>query len=238
MHARKDTHIGAGTGKFLCLTGAIAIALQLAGCGATVVTVDSRLPPPLTVKQPLGIGLRVPKEFSQYVYKEKRYGSAWQVNLGTAQARALTQLLEAMFEQVVLLNEVTAAPGDHRVRAVLEPAVDEYSFITPRDAGSPMYAVSIKYRLNIYTAAGKLADSWAFTGYGSVPAAGGFDTDEPLKTASELAIRDAGAKLVAEFRDQPVLRELAQGRGDEDAGEVEAGPAPAGSPAEPPAKPE
>ena len=236
MHARKDIHIWGGAAQFLCLISVIAMASQLVGCGATVVTIDSRLPSPLTVKQQLAIGLYVPKEFSQYVYKEKRYGSAWQINLGAAQARAFTQLLEAMFEQVVPLTAASAAQGDHAVRAVIEPAVDEYSFITPRDAGSPTYAVSIKYRLNVYTTAGKLADSWAFTGYGSVSAEGGFDSDEPLKSASELALRDAGAKLVAEFRDQAVLRDLLQVRDDEVAGEPKPEPVPSNAAGEPPAQ--
>ena len=38
------------------------------------------------------------------------------------------------------------------VRAILEPSVEEYAFVTPRDAGSPFFAVSIKYRVNIYSA--------------------------------------------------------------------------------------
>jgi hypothetical protein len=226
LHSPKDIDIRANAVKFLCrATMAVTLSL-LAGCGATVVTIDARLPQPLTVKQQLGIGWHVPAEFSQYTYREKRYGSDWRVNLGAAQTRALTQMLEAMFESVVPLNDVTAAHGDRRVRAVVEPAVDEYSFITPRDAGSPVYAVSIKYRLTIYTAAGKLADSWAFTGYGSVPAQGGFDSDEPLKMASELALRDAGAKLVAEFRDQAALKELIEAH-DETAPAEAAAPQPA-----------
>jgi hypothetical protein len=157
---------------------------------------------------PVVVALHVPHEFSQYLHKEERYGSKWEVEIGAGQSETLTRLIKAMFEEVVTVSEVTAS-SDPRVRAVVEPAVDEYSFITPRDAGSPFYAVSIKYRINIYTAQGRLADSWSFTGYGSVPE-NGFERGESLKKATELAIRDAGAKFVAEFRDQAEIRDVLQ----------------------------
>jgi hypothetical protein len=67
--------------------------------------------------------------------------------------------------------------------------------------------VSIKYRVNVYSPDGKLADSWGFTGYGTSPA-GGLSNTEPLQNATALAMRDAGAKLAVEFRDQAIVRGL------------------------------
>jgi hypothetical protein len=93
------------------------------------------------------------------------------------------------------------------VRAILEPSVEEYAFVTPRDAGSPFFAVSIKYRINVYTPDGKLADSWGFTGYGTAPSQG-ISSDAPLTQATALALRDAGAKLAVEFREQAIVRGL------------------------------
>ena len=188
-------------------TALIVALILLGGCGAVRITATPHVPAPLTYRMPTVIALHVPREFAQYLHKEERHGAKWEVAIGTGQAETLTRLLQAMFEEVIVVSEVTAS-ADSRVRAVLEPAVDEYSFITPRDAGSPVYAVSIKYRINIYTAQGRLADSWGFTGYGSVAADSGFDRDEPMKRATELAIRDAGAKLVAEFRDQAAIRQV------------------------------
>ncbi|HEY5810906.1 MAG TPA: hypothetical protein VIT67_23245, partial [Povalibacter sp.] len=83
----------------------------------------------------------------------------------------------------------------------------EYAFVTPRDAGSPFYAVSIKYRINVYTPDGRLAESWGFTGYGTAPAQG-MSSDAPLTQATALALRDAGAKLAVEFREQAIIRGL------------------------------
>jgi hypothetical protein len=85
--------------------------------------------------------------------------------------------------------------------------VEEYAFVTPRDAGSPFFAVSIKYRMNVYSPDGKLADSWGFTGYGTSPSSG-LSTADPLAAATALAMRDAGAKLAVEFREQAIVRGL------------------------------
>jgi hypothetical protein len=61
--------------------------------------------------------------------------------------------------------------------------------------------------VNVYLPDGKLADSWGFTGYGTSPAQG-LSSQAPLATATALAMRDAGAKLAVEFREQAVMRGL------------------------------
>ena len=71
--------------------------------------------------------------------------------------------------------------------------------------------MSIKYRVNIYLPDGKLADSWGFTGYGTAPAEG-LSSAPPLQTATALAMRDAGAKLAVEFREQATVRGLLPAR--------------------------
>src|ERR1043165_3337571 len=81
--------------------------------------------------------------------------------------------MNAMFERVIAVDSVGAGQNaEGGVRAILEPSVEEFAFVTPRDAGSPFFAVSIKYRVNVYLPNGKLADSWGFTGYGTAPAEG------------------------------------------------------------------
>jgi len=180
----------------------------LAGCGPVKLIASTNIPPPLVVKIPIGVALFVPTEFSTYVHKEERWSTKWHVELGKAQADGITRLMNAMFERVVPVDSVNAGtqvPGG--VAAILEPSIEEYAFVTPRDAGSPFYAVSIKDRVNVYLPDGKLADSWGFTGYGTSPAQG-LSSEAPLSTATALAMRDAGAKLAVEFREQAVMRGL------------------------------
>jgi hypothetical protein len=182
-------------------------AVTLAGCGPVSLVANTNIPTPLVVKIPVGVALFVPKEFSAYVHKEERWSTDWQVELGRAQTDGMMRLLNAMFERVVPVDSVNAAAQVPDIRAVLEPNIEEYAFVTPRDAGSPFFAVSIKYRVNVYLPDGKLADSWGFTGYGTSPAQG-LSSTAPLATATALAMRDAGAKLAVEFREQAIVRGL------------------------------
>jgi hypothetical protein len=195
------------------LWGLAALALvALAGCGPVKLIANTNIPTPLVVKIPIAVALFIPKEFSTYVHNEERWSTDWHVELGAAQSEGITRLMNAMFERVVAVESVSAgqAHADSGVRAILEPSVEEFAFVTPRDAGSPFFAVSIKYRVNIYLPNGKLADSWGFTGYGTAPAQG-LSSAPPLQTATALAMRDAGAKLAVEFREQATVRGLLPG---------------------------
>jgi hypothetical protein len=187
--------------------GLAAGAVTLAGCGPVSLVANTNIPAPLVMKIPVGVALFIPKEFAEYVHKEERWSTDWRVDLGRAQTDGMKRLLNAMFERVVPVDSVNAAAQVPDIRAVLEPNIEEYAFVTPRDAGSPFFAVSIKYRVNVYLPDGKLADSWGFTGYGTSPAQG-LSSTAPLATATALAMRDAGAKLAVEFREQAIVRGL------------------------------
>jgi hypothetical protein len=191
----------------LSATAAFAL-VGLAGCGPVKLIANTNIPTPLVVKMPIAIALFVPQEFSSYVHKEERWSTDWNIELGKTQTEGLTRLMNAMFDHVVKVDSVGAGSAlGSDIRAILEPSIEEYAFVTPRDAGSPFFAVSIKYRVNVYTPEGKLADSWGFTGYGTSPAQG-LSSTPPLAAATALALRDAGAKLAVEFREQAVVRGL------------------------------
>lgn len=188
----------------------VAFALvALAGCGPVRLIANTNIPAPLVVKMPIAVALFIPTEFSTYVHNEERWSTDWHVELGKAQSEGITRLMNAMFERVVAVDSVGAGQqhASSGVRAILEPSIEEFAFVTPRDAGSPFFAVSIKYRVNIYLPDGKLADSWGFTGYGTAPAEG-LSSAPPLQIATALAMRDAGAKLAVEFREQATVRGL------------------------------
>jgi hypothetical protein len=193
------------TCKALLLT--LGASAALAGCGPVRLVANTNIPQPLIVKMPIGVALFMSKDFSEYVHREERWSTDWHVDLGSAQSEGMNRLFNAMFERVTPVDSVNAGARTQGVHAILEPSIEEYAFVTPRDAGSPFFAVSIKYRVNVYAPDGRLADSWGFTGYGTSPAQG-ISSTGPLATATALAMRDAGAKLAVEFREQPVLRGL------------------------------
>lgn len=186
----------------------VAALALLAACGPLNLVATARIPEPLVVKIPVTVALFMPPEFMEYVHQEERWGTDYNIAIGNAQTNAISRLLNAMFERVIVVDSLNAgSQAGESIAAILEPSVEEFAFVTPRDAGSPFFAVSIKYRVNVYLPDGKLADSWGFTGYGTAPA-GGLSNTEPLQNATALAMRDAGAKLAVEFRDQAIVRGL------------------------------
>jgi hypothetical protein len=191
------------------LLGMGVLALTLAsGCGTVKLVATPNIPMPLIAKIPVAVALYVPKEFAEYIHKEKRVSTDWNVDIGKGQAAGITRLMTSMFDRVVMVDSVNAgSAAGNDIKAILQPSVEEFAFVTPQDAGSPFFAVSIKYRVDVYAPDGRLADSWGFTGYGTAPSQGLSGT-APLEQAASLAMRDAGAKLAVEFRDQAVMRSL------------------------------
>jgi hypothetical protein len=189
---------------------AACAAAFASGCGPTKFEADVDIPQPLIAQIPIVVGVHMGPQFREMVYREERWGTNYEIAIGKAQSQGFDRLMRAMFMEVIPVAGTDAASQvDPRMRGVIEPVLEDFSFITPRDAGSPFYAVSVKYRLNGYNKAGELFESWTFTGYGSVPSpAVPSPGSNVLKEATRLAMRDAGAKMAAEFREQAVVRGL------------------------------
>jgi hypothetical protein len=182
----------------------------LAACKPTQFEAESDLPPPLIDRIPVVVGVHIPKEFREKVYAEKHAGGSYSISLGKAQTDGFVRMMQAMFTRVVMLESPEAAAAtDAEIRGVLQPVLEDYAFVTPTESGTQNYAASLKYSIKLYTPHGELSDSWTFTGYGTQPSSlfpG--KGDDALKAATKLAMRDAAAKLVAEFRDQAIARGL------------------------------
>lgn len=184
----------------------------LAACAPTRFETQSDIPQPLIEQIPVVIGVHMPLEFTAKVYEEKREGGGgeYSIGLGKAQSAGFMRILNAMFKRVVpVASPRDAAATDPEIRGVLEPVLEDYAFVTPADSGTPTYAASLRYTIRLYSPQGELAESWSFTGYGAQPASQfPGKGDEALAAATRLAMRDAGAKLAAEFREQAIARGL------------------------------
>jgi hypothetical protein len=86
--------------------------------------------------------------------------------------------------------------------------LEDVAFVTPGESGADGYAASLRYRIDAYRPGGELADSWTFTGYGAAESGALSSGTKALQAALNLAMRDAAAKLVAEFREQALARGL------------------------------
>jgi len=182
----------------------------LAGCGTTEFEARPTIPAPLVEKIPAVIGVYMAPEFREKVYREEREGADVAIALGKAQTEGFLRLLDAMFLRVVPVTSTDAgARTDPEIRGVLEPVLEDVAFVTPTDSGADVYAVSLKYRVSGYKPDGQFTDSWTFTGYGAAAVGNvlGIGT-EALQKATQLAMRDAGARLATELREQAIVRGL------------------------------
>ncbi len=182
----------------------------LAGCFPTRFEAEPVIPAPLVTRIPIVIGVHITEQFKNRVHEEERDGADYTIGVGKAQHAGFMRLMNAMFERVVLVT--TNSPGrgvDPEMRGVLEPTLEDFAFITPRDSGTPLYAVSLRYRISGYSPDGELIDSWVFTGYGT-EAASKIPTQgkASLQQATANAMRDAGAKIATELRNQAIIRGL------------------------------
>jgi hypothetical protein len=204
----------------------LPVAALLAGCGTTQFEAETVIPPPLVTRIPVVVGVHVPPAFRDAVHREKRNGVEYVIALGRAQTDGFERLLGAMFARVVpVASPAAGAATDPELRGVFEPVLVDFSFVTPFDTGTQLYAVSLKYRIDAYAPDGRRVDSWSFTGYGaqagsSVPGQG----KQALQLAAGLAMRDAGAKIAVEFREQAIVRGLLEP--DAPLGEVAVQPPP------------
>lgn len=189
---------------------AVPLLALLGACGTTQFEAQTVIPPPLITQIPVVVGVHITPEFRDQVHREERDGGDIEIAVGKAQTAGFLRLLTAMFTRAVPVPSVAeGAAIDPEMRGVLEPVLEEFSFITPADTGTSLYAVSLKYRVNAYRPSGELIDSWTFTGYGAEPSLGLPTQGKPaLQRATALAMRDAGTKLAVEFREQAIVRGL------------------------------
>lgn len=185
----------------------------LSACTATKLETKAQLPPPLIEQLPVRVGIHYSKEFSEYVHRETRGTIDYEVTLGPAHVTNLNWLLQAMFRELVPVEDPTKVASIQPPLAfVLEPKFEEYSFLTPKDVAGEAFVVTIRYLLTVYDGGGARVDSFAFTGYGREKART-LASKEPLAIATQRAMRDAGAKVAVELTDQESVRLLLRGAG-------------------------
>lgn len=198
--------------EFLRPLGAAALTLALlTACSATRLAPQSQLPPLLVERVPARVGVHYSQEFREFMHKETRAQVDYEISLGPAHVQNLDWLLKGMFSEIVPVEDPTrAAEIRPPLTLVLEPKFEEYSFLTPRDVAGDAFIVTIRYLLTVYDGTGGRVDAFTLTGYGREPARA-LGSAQPLKIATQRAMRDAGAKVAVELVDQDSVRLLLRG---------------------------
>jgi hypothetical protein len=181
----------------------------LVACSDVSIEPEAHLPKPLITPIPAAVGLIIPSDTRKYVDEETRFGVDWKVDLGPGEVRLMRDTFGALFQHVEEFKNLESARAAKDLKALFETRVDQYSFVTARETGGRYYAVTIRYRINLYTPAGEKVDSYTLTGYGNSLAMG-MSGGKPLTQATVGAMRDAAAKFLVQFPEQPAGQQLAR----------------------------
>jgi len=185
------------------------LATLLAACGDVSIKPQAILPKPLIVPMTADVGLIIPTDTRRYIDKETRFGVDWKVDLGPGEVRLMQDVFKDLFNHVQEFRDLEAARTGKDLKALFETRVDQYSFVTARETKGRYYAVTIRYRINLYTPQGEKVDSYTLTGYGNSIALG-MSGAKPLTQATVSAMRDAAAKFLVQFPEQPAGQQLAR----------------------------
>ncbi len=187
----------------------LAALLLLAACGGVRVAPEGRLPKALV--QPIGarVGLVLDEELRKFKHEETRSSANWSVDLGPGHEQLLKAVFGASFTGVEVFRTLDEARAASGLQGLFAPHIEQYSFATARETGGIYWAVTIRYRIGVFTPQGEPADSLTLTGYGS---AGDTGRAAPsLVNATRAAMRDAAAKLLVQMPHQPVAARLMAG---------------------------
>jgi hypothetical protein len=194
------------------LRGALLAAtlLALAGCGGVQIKPQPTMPVALVPTVNARVGLVLTGEMRNFNHRETRWGVNWTADLGEGHQRWARDLFKAEFTEVEEFPSLEAATAAPNLKAIFEPRIEQFSFTTARETGR-YYAVTIRYRIALYAPDGRPVDAFSLTGYGnSLPR--GASSSRPLATAALGAMRDAAAKFLVQFPEQPIAQQLREGK--------------------------
>lgn len=196
--------------KRIGLSG-VLFACLLGGCGSNVVLEAPTIPVPLTGKIPASVGLKMPKEFYDFVHEEEIIGrEEWSIDLGHSNAALFEQLFGYMFDEVTILDE-DDDPEQFPIDALIEPSIDAFEFSVPNQSKTEAFAVWIRYRIRVFDDEGDQVANWPVSAYGKSETSSVSGT-QALQRAAVLAMRDAAALMIMKLDEATGISKIAQAR--------------------------
>ena len=179
----------------------LATGLLLSAFGGTSgpVRISQDFPTPLVIPLDYSVGIHYSENFRKYRYIDAE--NALNFELGSRQTNLFSRVFSAMFTNAERVEDPTTEwPAEGNFDLILQPVLEEYAFLSPKDTANQFYAVSIKYHIRVFDTEKKLVGYWPFIAYGK-NRGGMKGSESPLGDATDTALRDAAAALVTQFRD-------------------------------------
>lgn len=184
------------------------LAMLLSACGVNSVVVEGSYPTPNIRPFPMTLGVYFDDELKNYTYIEytEEGKEEYAVSAGQTHITLFESVLPAMFEQVVILDDMSAA-STARVDAVFSPHIEEFQLALPQKTRLDAYEVWVKYNMQLLRPNGDYIADWIVTSYGKTPSESLRSVESGINDATVGALRDLASNFSLSFGAVPEVRE-------------------------------
>ena len=191
--------------KTLALT---SLALLMSACGVNSVVVEGSYPSPNIRRIPLTLGVYYDDELKNYSYMEysETGQEEYKVDSGLTHMQLFSSVLPAMFESVVVLDDLSEATSAE-VDAVFAPSIEEFQLALPQKTRLDAYEVWVKYNMRLLAPDGGYIADWVVTSYGKTPTESLRSVESGINDATVGALRDLASNLSLSFGSVPEVSE-------------------------------
>jgi len=192
----------------------MALGLLLSACGVNNVVVEGNFPTPNIARLPLTVAVYYDDALRDYAYVEYSETGQEEYNIesGISHIRLFDAVLPAMFDNVVLINDLEEA-AQLGVDAVFAPAIEEFQLALPAKTKLDVYEVWIKYNMRLLTSEGDYIADWVLTSYGKTPTSTFGSVEAGINDAAIVALRDLASSFSLSFGQVPEVRDWLSARG-------------------------
>ena len=183
---------------------------MLGGCSYIPVEVDWQAldQPPAVKPLPLTVGTYYSSEFRTYEHFHPLDGGYFVFSVGPPSLSAFEQVLSGMFETVISLQSPPPIQADEPVvEAIIEPTIADIELLGPPYQTEGTKRAIVTYSITLYLPDGQNLASWNVTGTGIAEC-------RPFRCIPgeeiEFALREAVAKFVISFYEQPEIKRWVQ----------------------------
>lgn len=193
----------------LFLLGAMILlgSVGLSGCAHDIPMTGNLEPSPAITRIPATVGVYYSPEFKTYEHRGARGGDIWVFPIGPASVRMFDRLFPVLFEGAFPVDRRPPLPEGlaKRLDGVVEVRIEGFDFGLPL-LKNGTYTAEVTYRVILYSTAGDSLVSLTVQGFGSKAGEFGFGFARWPGEAADLAVQDAGTKLMNSFGNAPEVK--------------------------------
>src|SRR5690606_9059047 len=189
------------------------LAFLLSACGVNSVVVEDSYPTPNIRPFPMTLGVYFDDDLKNYTYIEytEEGKEEYAVSAGQTHITLSESVLPAMYEQVVILDDMSAA-STARVDAVFSPHSEESQLALAQKTRLDASEVWVKYNMRLVPPNGDYIAAWLVTSCGKTPSESLRSVESGNNDATVGALRDLASNFSLSFGSVPGVREWLEAR--------------------------